>query len=216
VIYLLDEDVVLKLVAWNLFSEALALLGINESEIRIIDGFGTKLANRDDWLGQYGEAVIQRAVKLVHRLPSIGDTPLDSDELSRLGKVPKLDAGEAILFAATKTLPSFRIFTGDKKCLIALQGSTTCQDITDRIRGRVLHLEQIIFRLIEERGLKDVRDKIRPPAPQADFLITGAFGNDWNDSVDTVRTTLKTSIRKLQNECGALLNLSETEAPTGF
>ena len=213
-IYFSDEDLLLKLTAYNLFGEALNVLGAKEADIRIVEGFANKVWNRHDWRKQYGNDVLKRTQNLVARLQPVAEL-IDDDELDRLNQIPKMDVGESALIATTKNVTAFRFVTGDKKCLTALHNAATCKDIAGRMRGNVVHLEQIILRIIEIKGIGQVRDKIRY-APRCDFLVEGAFGSDWNATTDTVCQSLKNSIRRLHTDCGGLLQLSNTEQPINF
>lgn len=212
-IYFSDNDILLKLAAWNLIAEALAAINVFESEIYVLPTFHDQLKRRKRvWVEKYGESTIERALRFVERVTIIGDDLIDDAEVALLGAVPNLDSGEAVLFAATARSPDFLVFTGDKRCLYAVYQSETTTKVAARIRGRVLHLEQVIFRLVEKQGVNVVRDKVKS-APKVDLLISGAFGPRGDNSRDKVCAILLNSIRQLHVDCGELLSLSDTERP---
>ena len=213
VIFLKDNDFLIKLAAWNLLDEAMGILRAKTDGVRVLDTLRTQLEEpRPDWQAQYGDAVLQKVLRFVSKVAVVDDLPFDEGELLMIGLVPKIDAGEALLFAVTKDLPTYRIVTGDKQCLYVLHGATTCKPVMDRVRGNILHLEQVVYRLLETKGLNAIRDKIRhSPAPDADLAIRGAFGQRWEHGSASVNGKMVASIRQLHNDCGGLLDLSDTE-----
>lgn len=212
-IYLQDNDFLLKLGAWNLLEPAMQVLRALPNNVRILDTLAAQLQEpRPDWQTQYGDAVIKRVLNFVGKVPPIGNMPYDIAELVTLNRVPKIDVGEALLFAVTANLPAYRVVTGDKQCLYALHNAPACAPIATRLRGNVLHLEQIVYRLVEEKGVVAIRNAVRhSPAPEADLRIRGAFGRQWDARSDAVSATMLQSIRQLHTDCGELLELSDTE-----
>ena len=209
VIYFSDNDLLLKLETWNLREEALSLLNARESDICILDTYRMQLRNgKRKWVTNYGQETMTRALRFAERVQVVGDA-FSPTELARLVSVVDLDDGEAVLFAATANVATFRVATGDKRCLYALHRATDCWDIAERLRGNVLHLEQVMHRLVEA-NIRPIRAAVQK-APHVDMAVTGAFGQNFRNNSDDVCASLRNSIRQLHTDCGGLLDLSDTE-----
>ena len=213
--HLTDNDVILKFAAWNLLPEAVAALEATPSDVCVLPTLITQLQkNKAAWVNRYGAATLARALHFVQSVTVLNAVGTGSGELAELvllNEVDDLDEGEAILFTATRNRPGFRVITGDKRCLPALHGAETCRHIETRVRGNVVHLEQIVLLVLDKRGLSFVREAVRR-CPDADIAVRNAFGMRWDHSADTVRTRLQASIRQLHTDCGNLLH----DPPTDF
>jgi hypothetical protein len=199
----LDNDVIIKLTTCGLLSEALECLEIDRSNVRVLSSArfvfkGPKMRKK------HSEQVLASAVEFVESCITI--PPQDSDEYLLLEQQIKndIDAGEATLIAATAQESAFLIVTGDKRCLKALAAAEELNLIQKRLQGHVICLEQIICKLIDERGFDWVLAKVLP-ALDCDKALKTAFGSGSKSQCENVLQTLNSYVEELQNISGGIL-----------
>jgi hypothetical protein len=197
----LDNDILLKLTAFDVFEEAIATLDLNWQNLRILNTAihifkGKKVA------AQYSEAVRQKAIDIVQTCKAIPTE--DSDEFSLLQKIDNIDPGEATLIAATARESEFWLITGDKCCLNALSEDPRLELVARRLFGRIICLEQLIEKLISTHGFDWVQQRIFP-ARSCDRTIKIIFG--WSEPADatSVCEGLQSYICDLQQRSPNLL-----------
>ena len=81
--------------------------------------------------------------------------PVASPEFIVLDQM--LDVGEAALLAATCEVSPFIFMTGDKRCLRDLAKKVELAEVAERLRGRVICLEQVILLLIRKQGVETIK-----------------------------------------------------------
>lgn len=183
-----DNDIILKLAEFDLLEEALQALGILRSEVRVLTSARYYLQRRLEKHKrksdkQHTEAGLTRALNFVLSVKSLHDQP-DEVEHELLLKIENIDEGEAVLFASTKHLEDFIIATGDKRALVAICKEPSCKIIYERIKKRVICLEQMILKLISTLGFETVKAKILP-CVQCDTALRMAFRADYDESQTT-------------------------------
>ncbi len=107
----LDNDIILKLVACNLFSEAVRSLNLVESDLRVLSDAKYVFRNSRRIANKYPLEIRESAILIVERCQNI--QPELSEELRDL-QIEGLDPGEMILISATRQQESFYLTTGDK------------------------------------------------------------------------------------------------------
>lgn len=117
----LDNDIILKLVACNLFDSAVNCLNLVESDLRVLSDAKYVFRNSRRIAKKYPLEIRESAISIVERCQKI--EPSLSDELKNL-QIEGLDPGEMILISATEHEESFYLTTGDKRCITALANST--------------------------------------------------------------------------------------------
>lgn len=204
-ICLTDNDVLLKLAAWNLLEETIAVLETTREEIFVLPTaqYKIKKDSRGELVAKYGEAGIRRVLDFIASVQKISQGS-DPEEQAAMIAVNGIDDGEELLFAATKELDVFLVATGDKNSLRALASAPTCTAIYERLCGRVICLEQIVARLISSVGFEEARTRI-VPFRECDTSIKAAFGSGSLAEETNVQRSLAKRINDLHSEVGHLL-----------
>ena len=204
---LTDNDIVLKLAAFDLLSETCAWLGIAPHEVQALATAKYRL--RDPRLADtYGKEGLDRAVAFVGQTSVIG-TPSDTKELDALTGAKALgydiDAGEAALFAATSLQPpDFLLTTGDKRCLVNIARFPDAPRVRQRLARRVLCLEQVLLALIGQHGFAFVQARVWD-ARACDGSVRLAFGYSQPTGEADARAGLESFVRDLDAQTNGLL-----------
>jgi hypothetical protein len=194
-----DNDIIYKLAACDLLDEALAVLGMTHTDVYVLPTARYKFGitrNPARAEARYGPGVVARIrdfLVSVRELDVVGPP----EELQLLAEVDGVDAGEAVLFAATMRFDHYLLATGDKNSLRAVASIPACQSIALRLCGHVICLEQIVTRVIQHFGFAYVKDKI-VPARACDTALRAAFGSGDAATESNVLATLDGYINELR------------------
>ena len=109
------------------------------------------------------------------------------------------------MIAATFHESASLLATGDKRCLQALLSIESLELIHKKLQGRVICLEQIIYKLIEAQGFDWVLEKVLPNL-DCDKALKSAFGSGSNSQPGTVLGTLNSYIQDLQKTSSGILS----------
>ena len=155
---LIDNDIFGKLGAAHLFLDAVAALGAFYDQCRRTPELPYMLRR-----GSFREHLGPDFAKCLGPLAnSIGPiTEPSTDWLDPLTKVPGIDPGEAMLFAAAAEDDQQRslILTGDKRAVVALKDVVPHRD---RLKGRIVTLEAILIHLLDELSEERLRHDLGP------------------------------------------------------
>jgi predicted nucleic acid-binding protein len=146
---------------------------------------------------KYSEETLLSAIEFVKSYAAI--SAQDNDEYRLLEKKAKndIDPGEATLIAATFHESASLLATGDQRCLKALATTECLYLIRKKLKGRVICLEQVIYKLITTKGFDWVLERVLPNQ-ECDKALKSAFGSDSNSQCETVLETLTSYIEDLQ------------------
>ncbi|WP_460207312.1 hypothetical protein [Scytonema sp. NUACC21] len=197
----MDNDIILKLVACSLFEEAVTCLGVAETDLRVLSDAKYVFRKSRRIAQKYPQAIRDSAILIVDRCTKIQPAP--SEELQEL-EVEGIDPGERILISATKYETSFYLTTGDKRCLTALAAATQLVEIRQRLIGRVVCLEQLILKLIDQKGFDEVLAKVLP-AREYDTALKAIFGSGEKATQESVLQALEGYIEDLRKRTEGLL-----------
>ena len=198
-IVLSDNDIILKLAAFDALEAAIALLGVPAREVRVLHSALPTISKGKKILVRYGRETVERAAAFVEKATPIVERSSYDAEVEMLRSVEMIDAGEQLLFASTRDFfPNFNLLTGDKRALRALRKAPEARPIYDRLRGRVVCLEEITRILILRHGFEKMRDKI-VPACQCDQALRAAFGSGMLAQEANVLIVLQDYFEDLEN-----------------
>lgn len=205
-----DLDALSKLSAWGLYDEACRMLGTVPADVRVVRSFAPQL--RGDRHGRWSTRLTAAGRLRALRAADAGrdDFPIreaDADlllSLEQRADTFRVDEGERALIAGVLYHEGSLLTTGDKNALRALTGERACSDICRRLDGRVIHLEQVVLRLIDGQGFEAVRERI-VPVRSCDRAIAAAFGSGMAATEANVRTYLAQSVDELRRDTGGLL-----------
>lgn len=196
----LDNDIILKLSAFDVFEEAIASLDLDWQQLRVMDTAYYVFQGNRQIVAKYSEEIRQRAIAVTQRCEAIAIDASDEFLLLR----DFIDIGEASLIAATGKEDTFFFTTGDKRCLEALANNPSLSAVHDRLCGRTICLEQLIYRLIMSQGFEVIQKKI-VSAYDCDRAIKNIFGVSTFADESTVITNLQSYINDLQLRSRGLL-----------
>lgn len=197
----LDNDIILKLATCNLFSEAISSLGLDETDLRVLESAKYVFLRNRKVKNKYPQSIRDNTILIVDRCQKI--QPEISEEVGQL-QIEGIDPGETTLISATKGVESFYLITGDKRCLIALAEASQLVEIRQRLLGRVICLEQIILKLIETQGFNEVLVKVLP-GREYDTALKAIFGSGEKATQENVLQMLEGYIGELRIKTSGLL-----------
>jgi len=205
VISFVDNDVILKLTACELFWDAIALLQVKPSDVKALASAefvfrGNKLIKK-----QYSEEIRTNAIAIVKKL-----TPVEPDQSNPFLSlnIQGLDVGELNLIHAAITEPAQKgyvyLVTGDKRCLRALVKAPELANARENLSGKVVCFEQLIYQLITEQGFEAIKQKVLP-VRECDMALKAIFGSCDRAEEVNVMDSLGQYIQELKRDCPNLL-----------
>ncbi len=194
-----DNDVILKLVACDLFEEAIAAFEIGRSNIHVLETArftfrGNKVKKN------YSEEVIEKAITTIKNFDTV-EAEIDNPLFSL--KIPNMD-DELKLIVAESAEPAFYFATGDKRCLRALTEVSELTTMKEKLSGRVVCFEQIIIKIIQVYGFKFVKKKVLL-AKECDKALRVAFGSGEKAEERHTLETLHVYTAEINRDCPFLL-----------
>ena len=204
---LIDSDIVLKLIAFQLMDEACDSLQLPTDNLFVLSTalyrFRRKQKQQQDYSDNIWVSAIAFATSCsVIPQPNLLDADILS-EVQQLNAFPdQIHQGEIELIIATRTIPDFLLMSGDKNCMKAL--FQLPDEIYQRLCGRVVCLEQIVLKMIDVLGFEVVCSRIRP-AVQYDKTIQICFGYSQAAVESEVRAALQSYINDIHSAAPGLL-----------
>ncbi len=205
-ICLLDNDIIYKLVAFQLFDEAIAIpkLQIDKPNLRVLPTAKHFFRGKQKKNGASPDPILTEVIELVSSCASAISDVDDAvtEELMQLQQVAGIHEGERALIVATRSQTDFLLLSGDKNCMTQL--AAIPEQIYKRLCGRVICLEQIILKLIEVRGFVFVCDRILPMV-SCDKSLQICFGYSTPASEESVIAGLNSYINDIRQQAPNLL-----------
>jgi hypothetical protein len=197
----IDNDIILKLCACDLFWEAIAALEFAKDNLRVLDSAQFVFRGNKKVKKQYEDKVRESAIAVV--------TPLETVKANdfhplRNVNLPDVDPGELLLIGKAITQRSFYFMSGDKKCFRALGRHKALVEAREKLCGRVICLEQVIRFLIKARGFDLVRDRV-VPVRECDQALKAIFGSGWRSEKENSLAMLNSYLDELERDCPGLL-----------
>jgi hypothetical protein len=213
---LVDNDILLKLIAFQLMDETLDLLGLSLNSLRVLSSAQFVFRDRQKQQSQqekpkqqgYTDEIWEQAIAFCKCCQTLDPFGLELEpsilnEYKQLAPfAEEINEGETALILATARSADFLLLTGDKKCLQTLPRIP--RSIYRRLQGRVLCLEQIILKLIDHLGFERVQILIQP-AIQCDQSIQFCFGYSRPAPESQVRHALQSCIDQIHHLAPGLL-----------
>ena len=202
----LDNDIIHKLVAFQLFDEAIAIseLQIDKTSLRVLPTAKHFFRGKQKKNGASSDPILTAVIELVSGCASAIYDVDDAvaQELAELKQVEGIHEGEQTLIVATRSQTDFLLLSGDKNCMRGLEAIP--EPIYRRLCGRVICLEQIILKLIEVKGFEFVRDRVLPMA-SFDKSLQICFGLVTPATEENVIAGLNSYINDIQQQVPNLL-----------
>lgn len=203
-LYFTDNDLILKLAAYQLFWEMVASLNIKEENIRILSTAGQVFSSSQKISRQFQQTSIQRAKQVANRCNKIDRSCItDHSEFRSLASTDGIDVGEALLVAATQMEENFYLLTSDKRFLKTLAASSF-DSVKQRLDKRVICLEQLLIHVINYSGYDIVCRRVAS-ADACDQVISEAFSLGRQTQEQDAMRVLNEAIQQLRIRTGTLL-----------
>ncbi|NUN65593.1 hypothetical protein HCU40_12730 [Pseudanabaena biceps] len=202
----LDNDITYKLVAFQLFDEAIAIsdLQIDKTNLRVLPTAKRVFQGKQKKSGTSPDPVLAEVIELVsscaYAISDLDDAV--TEELTQLKQFQDIHVGEAALIVATRSQTDFLLLSGDKNCMTQL--AAIPEQIYKRLCGRVICLEQIILKLIVVKGFVFVRDRVLPMV-SCDKSIQICFGFSSSVREENVIAGLNSYINEIRQQAPNLL-----------
>ncbi len=152
---LVDTDIFCKLGVVGLLEQSLALFDVSVAECRRLPALPNML-RRGAIPKLYGQGACDALIPIAESMEMA--PPASTEWLDRLVGIPKIDPGEAQLFACAAER-SLIILTGDKKSLVAL---AAVDGFAEALSGRLVTLEALLLALCDRLGHEAVRSAVQP------------------------------------------------------
>jgi len=202
VVVLADNDILFKLAACRLIDRLPALLGVDPSEIWVLqEALHVARSSKD----RYDAEVIERVEAFLSGTSVLDVNQVDYDVLERLLQLERIDAGEAILFALAVNLEDSCIATGDKRSLRCLSETPDCEDICARLNESIICCEQIMHWFMQQMDYGTYRSHVAPARTCDGVLKHMAFSQGLDTPHDHARDAFQSNIRSLRAETSTLL-----------
>lgn len=189
---LVDTDAFCKLAAADLLDDVLALLGVSREQCAVLPALPHMLG-KGPLRMRYGDATADGLRRLTGEFPV---APGASEEwLDMLAAVPRIDPGEAQLFALAAE-HGIRVLTGDKRALEAL---ARVNSIHPHLEGRIVSLEAALAGLTKEKPEAQLRQKgtILAQYDQMARAIFASTGTDLGEALDSYMRDLESKVKPL-------------------
>ncbi len=201
----MDNDIIHKLVALELFDDAIDVLQFSRSQLQVLPTAKYWFQGQKKKKKQYSDAVWDAGIELVSECQVIY---VERDEgclaeveyLSQFNN--QIHEGERDLILATRSQPDFLLMTGDKVCMQAL--SELSEEIFQRLIGRVVCLEQVVLILIRRLGFEVVQKRVLLNV-DCDKALRACFGSGDRATENNVVLALFRYVDDLQKSTPGLL-----------
>ncbi|MGB0564414.1 MAG: hypothetical protein ACPGVO_21830 [Spirulinaceae cyanobacterium] len=150
---LIDNDIFLKLAVCDVLEAAFELFSVTSEEVGIL-GTLPFIIDSKKIQNKYNPEEREKLRLATQSFLKI-QTPT-SGYFQSLQMNPAIDIGEASLIATAIELEGSLIWTGDKRCLQALYNNSELKNIHKLLQGRVICLEQIIAKLIQNKDFTSI------------------------------------------------------------
>ncbi len=201
----LDNDIIHKLVALNLFYAAIDALQVERSNMQVLPTARYWFQGQKRKARQYSDVIWDAGIAVVSGCKPI-QVDRDSgclEEIEYLSQFQNdIHVGEQELILATRSPPDFFLLTGDKVCMRALPQLKA--KIYGRLAGRVICFEQVVLLLIRRLGFERVKERV-VPMRECDKALRVCFGSGEQATEENVVVNLEDYIEGLRREAPGLL-----------
>jgi hypothetical protein len=201
----LDNDIIHKLVALNLFYDAIDALQVERSNLQVLPTAWLWFQGQRRKARQYSDVIWDASIAVVSGCKQIqvdrdAGCLMENEYLSQFQN--DIHDGERELILATRSQPDFVLLTGDKVCMRALPQLKA--EIYGRLAGRVICFEQVVLLLIRRLGFELVKERV-VPMRECDKALWACFGSGDRATEENVVVNLEDYIEGLRREAPGLL-----------
>lgn len=198
--HLVDNDIVLKLARLKLLNDAAEALGLAPDNTRRLGALPyiakRNLKNEPD--------VLKTVLEFCDTYPAISGGEDDPKLLAEISRSPKIDGGEARLFAIAAGDKNVVVITGDKRSVVALAEERKLRAVAGRIEGRIELLETVVKRLIEAKGFEVIRQHVLRRL-DVDQTLAVAFDTQESDAETHCLGALASEVARIEKVHSGLI-----------
>lgn len=165
---LIDNDILLLFAGAHLLEPAITALGFRVTDTYQL-GTLTYMLNRSKHFRQLPETLKTEIIQGCQPVPVLQTTP-NTDVLQQLSDVVEIDDGEALLYGLLAEEPYYLLTTNDKRAMRAVATQPALQMLRRTVTGRIICLETLLLRLIEQEGVAAVAQALMPVVPENTLL----------------------------------------------
>lgn len=196
--HLLDSDVAKKIAQYTLVDELKLGVGCALTDLAVLPQLRYQLRlGSDQAFRRLGTAeAVAAAETLVANACEVALTPEAANYVLALNR-RDIDTGEQLLFASILACPNDRLFTGDKRALVAL---AQIEGI-DAIWTSLSCFEQLMVRIVDAHEFNAISGKVRA-RPDADMAMSIVFGRTAAAGQTSVAEGLQSYLLALATDTG--------------
>jgi len=192
---LMDVDALAKFSNWNLVAHVPGALGFDTSQCATVSSLryrAQQSVHKPDQKLFHTPDAASQALEIIGQMCPLAS--LDPMQLAPFENIVGIDPGEAILFAEVLANPETFVLTGDKRALRALSGLEA--GLRAGLSGRVVLIEQVLLRLLDQNDLEWVRRHVCP-AKSLDKAVSAIMGSRCDANEESVRQGLASYIGEI-------------------
>lgn len=166
-LFLLDADFIIKLCALDLLDDFFLIYKITPANSRITSLDLLRIKSK---IAGHTHLAVGRQVyysSIIDKIPHIEKSFFNlnhSEEcrklLQAITSLKGIDPGEGVLLINLSETKEDLMYTGDHHCIRTILANLDKYKLFSKIQGRILLIEQVIVKIIREKTLDQVRDKI--------------------------------------------------------
>lgn len=165
---LIDNDILLLLAGAQLLEPAVTVLGFSLADTYQL-GTLAHILRGSKHFRHLPDGLKTDVIQGCQPVPVLQTTP-NTDVLQQLSDVVDIDDGEALLYGLLAEKPYYLLTTNDKRAMRAVATKPALQTIHRTVTGRIICLETVLLRLIEQNGVTAVAQALAPVTPENTLL----------------------------------------------
>ncbi len=198
-LYLFDNDFIVKIINFDLMSDCLKLYNIETNQIRILNTLKYKLKSLKK---KYSAEIIKNTENFIKDIKIVDD--INPQDYCFLSSVDGIDEGEAVLFINANNKRESLIVTGDKRSIKTICNNKDIKNKLIGLNGKILIFEQVLLKLIEtdfEKTIKKISSRLNSDIQlklDTDKTIKMIFSQKENTTKETAIEGLQSNINEIK------------------
>ena len=161
---LIDNDIFILLAGANLLEQAVGTIGFALEETCRLEAL-SYIVRKHKKPSPLPPEIVERVIHACKTVPVLSEAP-DLELVQSLTNTPTVDAGEALLYALLAEHPGYLLTSGDKRAMNAIAQIQALGLIRAAVAGRVICLETLLLKVLEQHDIADVARALAPVLPQ--------------------------------------------------
>ncbi|QEL14275.1 hypothetical protein [Limnoglobus roseus] len=195
---IVDNDVFVLLSATNLLDRAIAVLNFQPDRVSRLDALPhmlhATLKGKSKKFNKFTPPQLEAAVSQTERFSPVTLRSNDDKLLDRLAKEIAFDAP---IYASLVEQESMWLHSGDCSAMLRVGTVPNLADVRERITGRLVSVEAIAYRLIEEDGFSDTAKAFNPVLGASQTINALFSRGGMVDQLESARSYLRDLCRRV-------------------